>query len=193
MNVTTIFSLPPNSAGCLIPVLWKEGVMSEDASSDSVKQFVVLQTRKHSRAKVRGTAEATATRKSTVHAVSPVDVTSLPLDWILNPLKGLSLSERVLAQLLLAEAKAQDYDEKLAHRLAWHIVLHAMQGDAVECSATTLAYYTVVGCHEDQYYDRVMIRRAAMFGTEVNRVPFPKPSSPAKKVSALNPKKEKSA
>jgi hypothetical protein len=96
-----------------------------------------------------------------------------------------------MARLLLAEAKSGDPDHKLAYRLGWHIVLHCMKGDAVECSPVTLAYYAVVGCHEEQYYGRVMIRRAAMFG-DANRLTFPKPF-PKKHVQSTPEKKERTA
>jgi hypothetical protein len=182
-----IFSLTPIPQHSN-PVLWKEGTsMSRSKASsrlfpDSVTEINGASSAQPSRDTVRGTA--------TVSPVPiPVEANSLPLDWVLNPDKGTGLSERVLARLLLAEAKSGDPYEKLAYRLAWHIALHCMKGDAVECSPVTLAYYSVVGCHEEQYYDRLMIRRAAMFG-DGNRIPFPSPKKPAK---AISEKKERSA
>ena len=113
-----------------------------------------------------------------------LDAKALPLDWLLNPEKDQHFSDRVLARLIQAEAHAGDPYEKLAYTLAWHIVLHCKKGDAVECSPVTLAYYTIVGCHESQYYDRLMIRRATMFGTEVNKLHFPSLNKSKQKIAS---------
>ena len=177
LNPTQFLSLPPIPQSCL----WKEGKpMPNSSRSDFANSSSVQKPTDKSAKHVDNARQEIAV---------PDADRSLALDWILNPIKGRSLSERVLAQLLLAEAKSGDHDHKLAYRLAWHIVLHCMKGDAVECSPVTLAYYSVVGCHEEQYYDRVMIRRAAMFG-DANRIPFP---ARKKKSVSIQPKKEESA
>ncbi len=122
---------------------------------------------------------------SAIPAIVTADqVNRLPLDWILNPRKGLSLSERVLARLIQSEAHEAQASFRDDIRIAWLTVMHCAKGDAVECSAHVLATYQVLGCHPDVVYDRMMIRRAAAFGTEINRVKFPKKSArsiPAKK------------
>jgi hypothetical protein len=192
ITINLLRSLPPIPQ----PLLWKEGIaMSPKKASsllfsDSVTEINRPTLAQPSRATGRGTATAPAS-KATVNVPDPVEANFLPLDWVLNPDKGTGLSERVMARLLLVEAKSGDHDHKLAYRLAWHIVLHCMKGDAHECSPVTLAYYSVVGCHQDQYYGRVMIRRAAMFG-DANRLLFPKPS-PKKSARPIQGKTEKSA
>lgn len=186
-----VISLPPIPH----PFLWKEGkAMSAKKASRSLFSDSVTKTNRPNLAQpssssVRATATAVPVSKSTVTAPNPVEANFLPLDWVLDPNKGRGPSERVMARLLLAEAKSGDPDHKLAYRLAWHITLHCSKGDAVECSPVTLAYYSIVGCHEDQYYDRLMIRRAAMFG-DGNRIPFP---SPKKAANSIPEKKERSA
>jgi len=173
ITINLLFSLPPIPCPCL----WKEGKPMSGQKPDKSSDFV---TRKEFSKKPAAAPE---------YSSEPVGQNFLPLEWVLNPDKGEGLSERILARLLLAEAKSGDHDHKLAYRLAWHIVLHCMKGDAHECSPVTLAYYSVVGCHEEQYYDRVMIRRAAMFG-DANRIPFP---ARKKKSVSIQPKKEESA
>ncbi len=130
-----------------------------------------------------GSAPAESPARDTANFPSIAD-RSLALDWLLTPKQGSSLSERVLARLIQAEAHEAEASLRTDIRIAWQIVLHCMKGDAVECSPAVLAWYQVVGCHPDQFYDKLMIRRAAMFGTEINRVKFPKKSArsiPAKK------------
>jgi hypothetical protein len=201
--INLLRSLPPVPQS----LLWKEGTpMSGNKAtrplfSDSVTKDISPDFSQATRATV-----APATTDSSTVSPRPSGPDSfLPLEWALTP-KGISLaelerirreesieflSERVMARLQLAEAKSGDHDHKLAYRLAWHIVLHCMKGDAVECSPVTLAYYAVVGCHEEQYYGRVMIRRAAMFG-DANRLTFPKPSL-KKQVQSTPEKKERTA
>ncbi len=149
-------SLPPIP----YPFMWKEGnTMARESSSDSV-------TKKSKSAKIKS-----------FPVNSALSAQFLPLDWLLRPIKGKSLSERVLARLIQSEAHEAEASFRTDIRIAWQIVLHCMKGDAVECSPAVLAWYQVVGCHPDHFYGKLMIRRAAMFGTEVNRVILPKKSA----------------
>lgn len=96
----------------------------------------------------------------------PLDAKALPLDFLLGP-KFAGLSERVLARLIQAEAHAETYDERLPYRLAWHIVSICEKGEAVLCSPVVLAYYRVVGCHQDKFYERRTLARQAMLGEPI--------------------------
>jgi hypothetical protein len=130
-----------------------------------------------------------------VPSPDPVEVKSRPLGWILDPEKGLRLSERVLARLIQAEAHEAEASYRDDIRIAWLTVLHCQRGDAVECTPNVLATYEVLGCHPEQVYAKTILRRVAMFGATAKIIKFPSPkSSPIEKnVQSISEKKEKSA
>jgi len=129
-----------------------------------------------------GGAPSGSPARETDNFVRPVADRSLALDWLLTPKSAEpSLSERVLARLIQSEAHEAEASFRDDYRIAWITVMHAAKGDAVLCPPHVLATWQVLGCHPDDVYPRTMIRRAAMFGTEANRLKFPAKSSPKKK------------
>jgi hypothetical protein len=183
--IAVMLSLPPAPSHT-----WKEGspMPHKKAShwlfSDSVTKEIQPVFSQATRDTVAPTTADSSTA-TVVPGPDPVEAKSLPLGWILDPEKGHGLSERVLARLLQAEAHEPEYLYRDDIRIAWLTVLHCQRGDAVECTPHVLATYEVLGCHPEQVYARIILRRVAMFNAHDNLLKFPSPklspkSSPKK-------------
>jgi hypothetical protein len=87
----------------------------------------------------------------------------LPLEWILDPKKGRSQVDRILAQLTLAEAKEPCPWLRDDIRIAWITTLWASQGKPQPHVAAT---YAVLGLHPDKVWSAILARREAVLGPE---------------------------
>jgi hypothetical protein len=117
----------------------------------------------------------------------------LPLEWILDPKKGRSQVDRILAQLTLAEAKEPCPWLRDDIRIAWITTLWASQGKPQPHVAAT---YAVLGLHPDKVWPAILARREAMLGRsmpederpaefETPDLAIPSPKKPVKSVRRI--------
>jgi hypothetical protein len=148
-------------------------------------------------------ARLLAPNNSQLLSPSLLDAKDLPLEWILDPTKGRSRIDRILAQLTLAEAKEPCPWFRDDIRIAWITTRLASQGNK---QAHVDATYAVLGLHPDKVWPAILARREAILGTAAvaqlverrtcnaeatgsNPVggssPVPSPSSPKKPVESV--------
>ena len=111
-----------------------------------------------------------------------------PLEWLLSP-KGSSVSERVLARLIQAEAHEQDPWMRDDIRIAWIATLYASQGNPQPHIDAT---YRVLGLHPDKVWPAICARRAAILGNDFGLIGADAPptsQSASNFVGELSPKK----
>ena len=128
----------------------------------------------------------------TVLPSAPVrsDAKALPLEWILNPSKGLSFSDRVLARLVQSEAHEVDPHLRDDYRQSFITVSLASKGNTVPFVA---ASYQMYGLHPDKVWPAIVARRAAMLGPSgESGVTLPgSPKKPSQSVKSPAGKSEK--
>jgi len=90
-----------------------------------------------------------------------------------------SLSRRILARLVTAEALEPDPWMRDDLRIARLTVLHAARGDAVWCSPQVLASYAVLGLHPEKVWPAIRARHEAL--GEISQV-LPVPKKPVQSV-----------
>lgn len=119
---------------------------------------------------------------------------ALPLEWLLNPAKGKAPSDRILARLVVFEAREPNPHLRDDYRQAFITVSFAAKGHPypfVEAS------YVMYGLHPDKLYPSILARRSALLGPggEALMAHTPSlPASPKKPVrSAAKPRKEEAA
>lgn len=106
----------------------------------------------------------TKTLYPTAQTKNPVDAKALPLEWILDPSKGSSIFDRILARLVQSEAREVEAVYRDDYRISWLTVRFCQTGEAVQCTPQVLATYKVLGCHPDQVWFRINAQRVAMLG-----------------------------
>jgi hypothetical protein len=107
-------------------------------------------------------ARLLAPNTSQLLSLSLLDAKALPLEWILDPTKGRSRIDRILAQLTLAEAKEPCPWFRDDIRIAWITTRLASQGNQ---QAHVDATYAVLGLHPDKVWLAILARREAVLGT----------------------------
>jgi len=116
--------------------------------------------------------------------------TELPLAWILNPEKGISLSDRILARLALAEARAVDVWIKDDLRQSFLTVYLAAEGNPIPFVE---ASYRCYGVHPEKLFQRITEMRKATLGPEYepwfDAAGNLRPDAP-KKLSSSSPRNE---
>ena len=99
----------------------------------------------------------------------------LPLDWILNPAKS-TLSRRVVAYLIVQEAKERDYHLRSDLRIAQLITIFSEQGRP---EPVVSAWRAVLNCRPEQVWPNILANRSLRLGDEFGRWYFddgyPKP------------------
>jgi hypothetical protein len=87
---------------------------------------------------------------------------ALPLGWLLDPEKSRdNLTNRILAQLCLAEVREPDPWLRDDMRIAWITILYASQGNPQPHVDAT---YRVLGLHPDKVWPAILARRRALLG-----------------------------
>jgi hypothetical protein len=102
---------------------------------------------------------------------------ALPLEWLLAPKGNPSTTDRILAQLALAEAKEPCPWFRDDIRIAWITVLMASRGNTMP---HVVATYQVLGLHPDKVWPAILARRAAVLGRDAEL-------SPRKPVQSVRP------
>lgn len=143
------FTTPPNDSQ---PFLWKEPFMS---------QYDPKPLREKSRP-----TSTPATGPSLGNNERLLESKALPLEWLLNPEKGDSVSERVLARLVQSEAHELNPHLRSDYHQAWLTVYYASLGNPI---AFIEASYRAVGCHPDKVWPRIVENRKALLGSDYSR------------------------
>jgi hypothetical protein len=94
---------------------------------------------------------------------SSARITLLPLEWILNPDKGKSFANRVLARLIQLEAHEPDVWLREDIRQSFITLSLALKGYSQPFVA---ASYRMYGLHPDKLYPAILARRKMLLGSE---------------------------
>jgi len=115
---------------------------------------------------------------------------ALPLDWILDPNKGSSSADRVLARLIQAEAHESDPWYRDDCRQAFIVLSLALKG---ESQPFVSASYRMYGLHPDKLYPAILARREALLGPAGASPTFKEPVGPgnSRKPPQSIPRKQK--
>lgn len=95
-----------------------------------------------------------------------LDPKALPLAWLLNPAKGDSVSERVLARLVQSQAHEANPHLKTDYYQAWLTVYYASLGNPIPFIE---ASYKAIGCHPDKVWPRLIANRKALLGKDYEK------------------------
>lgn len=144
-----------------IPSLWKDVIM-QDPSHGSFGPF---------RARIQ-------------RADTPQRFSSSPLDWVLNPHKGDTLTERVLARLIQSEAHEVNPHLRDDYRQSFITVTLAARGNTMPF---VVASYQMYGLHPDRVWPAILARREAMLGPTGEASPVPQ--NPMSLSGSISPKK----
>ncbi len=149
--------LPPSFS-----VLWKGKTMTRQL-------FPKKQTQDSSAPTLNPTSHPAPSQAQTEPQVGPnqgrkhLVTTEIPLAWLLNPEKGVSLSDRILARLALAEARAVDVWIKDDLRQSFLTVYLAAEGNPIPFVE---ASYRCYGVHPEKLFLRITEMRKATLGPE---------------------------
>ena len=91
-----------------------------------------------------------------------------PLGWLLNPDKGDSLTERVLARLIQSEAHEPDVWLRDDYRQAFITLSLAAQNSPIPFVE---ASYIMYGLHPEKLYASILARRSALLGPTGEALP----------------------
>jgi hypothetical protein len=100
----------------------------------------------------------------------------IALEWLLNPDKADAVFDRILAQLVLSEAREPDVHLRDDYRIAWLTVRFCQTGECnfkqhdgsiKSYSPYVYATFKVLGCHPDQVFSRMQQRRQALLGQPI--------------------------
>lgn len=117
---------------------------------------------------------------------------ALPLEWLLDPDKSSTLTDRILARLIQCEAHEPDVWLRDDYRQAFIAVSFAARGipePFVEAS------YVMYGLHPEKLYPAILARRSALLGSAGEAAPHRvnpglPGSSPKKPSGSVKPRKE---
>src|SRR5262249_44486234 len=96
----------------------------------------------------------------------PPEAKALPsaaLDWLLNPSKGKTLADRVMARLIQAEAHETNSHLRDDYRQAFICLSLAKRGNT---EPFVVSSYQIYGLHPDKVWPAIMAKRAAKLGKE---------------------------
>lgn len=94
------------------------------------------------------------------------DAKALPLEWLLDPAKGDSVSERVLARLVQSQAHEVNPHLQADYRQSWITVYYASLGNPIPFVE---ASYRIHGCHPDKLWPQIVANRKAMLGPDYDK------------------------
>jgi len=98
---------------------------------------------------------------------SPAAITLLPLEWILNPDKGKSFANRVLARLIQLEAHEQDVWLREDIRQSFITLSLALKDYEQPFISASYAMY---GLHPDKVWPAILARRKMLLGSEYEEI-----------------------